>query len=412
MRIVYTFCGDLSGRPGGRLHYLAILRELAAQGHEMLALVPKYGWRKSELVVEGNHIRRVRLLLPSVRFANLLFQLLMVLLLPGILFWFRPDVLLIRGTVGFWWLAAILGRMLGLRVVAEINGVPWSEFRSRGKGWFPTFLAKISTVALCRAAHTIIAVTPGIGRELLSCLGPHRLEDIVVVQNGADRNVTPPEKRRQIRESRGFTDEDFVVGYACSMDFWHSVEVLVRGYEALPEEIRHRVHLVIFGHYVLPDLPLPIREHIHVTGHITPAEVREQMTALDVAVLLSDCRIVSRHGFSSLKFWEYLAAGLPVIVQEDDNLSPIVRRYFSAFSLPKPTAEAFSQAILSCWNRRKELPAMGQNNREQFERRFTWTHAARWVSWALTRDETWIRDFEPDHPCGLLETFPKTDAAR
>ncbi|MBN1555214.1 MAG: glycosyltransferase family 4 protein [Phycisphaerae bacterium] len=406
MRVIYTFCGDLSGRPGGRLHFLAILRELAAQGHDVLALLPKYGLSKADMIPENENIRRVSLLMPPVRFANLLFQFVAALLLPAVILWFRPGVLMIRGTVGFWWLMAVIGRMFRVRVVAEINGIPWSEFRSRGKGKFSIALAYATTKAFCRSADTIITVTPGIGWEILRAIGRRRIRDVFVIQNGAEVNHTPPSRRSEIRRGLGIPESAFVVGYACSMDFWHSVDIIVRAYALLPDEVRREVHLLIFGNYTLPDSLSKDREHIHITGHIMPGQVREQLLCLDVAVLLSDCHIVSRHGFSSLKFWEYLAAGLPVIVQEDDNLSPMMRRFFSGTIIPKPTSEACAKAIVENNAHRKELSARGTATREQFEKSFTWTHVAKWVSWVLTKDDSWIRDFEPSHPCGRLETFP------
>ena len=98
--------------------------------------------------------------------------------------------------------------------------------------------------------------------------------------------------------------------------------------------------------------------------------------------------------------------GLPVIVQEDDNLSPIMRRYFSGTMIPQPTPRACAEAIIENDSRREELPAAGRRNREQFENQFTWAHVARWVSWVLTRDDSWIREFDSSYPCGRLEKFP------
>jgi glycosyltransferase involved in cell wall biosynthesis len=123
-------------------------------------------------------------------------------------------------------------------------------------------------------------------------------------------------------------------------------------------------------------------------GQIPPEEVPRTLEMFNVGtVLLSDIHQMHRWGYSPLKFWEYLAAGLPVLTFQDSNMGEIIMRNHLGFVISLDEKEKdFPKKILdvlkeiACKYSNGTLSEMGRQNRAFVHNNHTWRHAAEQVA--------------------------------
>jgi glycosyltransferase involved in cell wall biosynthesis len=152
---------------------------------------------------------------------------------------------------------------------------------------------------------------------------------ITVVPNGADvsRFRPDPDARAAIRKQLGLADDELVIVYSGGMNAWQCFPESVDFTTALAG-VRGEVHLLV----LTPDLGLaqqhlkrtcpPLRHHALTVSH---HEVPRYLAAADAGLLLrapNACNVVA----SPMKFAEYLACGLPVVIgPEVGDYSDLVR---------------------------------------------------------------------------------------
>jgi glycosyltransferase involved in cell wall biosynthesis len=78
---------------------------------------------------------------------------------------------------------------------------------------------------------------------------------------------------------------------------------------------------------------------------------------------------------SPLKFFEYLAAGLPVLVTEDSHLGPLMREHGLGAMVSSCDPVEISRLLIQMM-RDPELRAKGIRNRELSETLFSWDWVA------------------------------------
>jgi glycosyltransferase involved in cell wall biosynthesis len=87
-------------------------------------------------------------------------------------------------------------------------------------------------------------------------------------------------------------------------------------------------------------------------------------------------------GTSPNKFFDYIAAGLPVLNNYPGWLAEMIQANQCGFVVPPKDAVAFADALERAANNRNELKSMGQRGRALAEGQFARTELAdRWVDW-------------------------------
>jgi glycosyltransferase involved in cell wall biosynthesis len=264
--------------------------------------------------------------------------------------------------------------------------VPWEEMRSRGLGRLATWVAHRTTCLLCRCADVVISVTPGIGEELQRQTGmaPQRF---VTVQNAADPAQVCDGDGAKVRASLGIEEDDFVVGFVGTFDVWHGTQELVASIEQLDEDIRDSTVYILAGDgecwQSTRDAAAQHGRHAVFPGTIRRSDIRDWLAAFDLGVFVTHDDRKLRYGTSPLKFWEYLAAGLPVLVTEDPNLSPIVREYDMGLIISNASPQSIARAMKHILARREAFHAIGQRNADWASRRGFWSHACQKVEAVL-----------------------------
>lgn len=409
MRILYTLMEDLRPQSGGMLHFRAVADHLARQGHDVFVLAGQYDTGASlRREARSARWRGIFLALPRVRFIFLVFQLLSVLLLPAIVLIHRPKVLVVRGGAGLYWLVQLVARLLGLRVVVELNGVIWEEMAMyRLPGFFRSIGLK-TTDWLCRTADAIAAVTPGIGRELQARFAVPD-DKLYVVQNGADPDGFPPDPdlRRAVRSELGVNEADLLLGFIGTFQPWWGLEEMLDALDRLSADLQPQVKLLLAGHGTQDELVArraSANPRVLLHGPMNRAKVARTLAALDAGLMVIVDPRKTRYGTSPLKFWEFAAAGLPIICHDETNLTPLVERYEMGLVVEDLSAAGIADGIESLAARREYFARRGCANRELVAERFSWSHTAKRMAYLAAGD--WPGDDDPSPVrCGPLSAI-------
>ena len=385
MRILYVLAENLNRTGGGIVHFLAVARGLQRLGHTVFIMGPQYGASMNR--PPDLHGIYVPMLLRSMA-TFLLFQLLAAVLFPFIVLLHRPEVVLVRGGTGVFWLLHLAARAFGVRVVLEANGVWWDEMISRG---FPPWLARLvrwSCIWQCRTAHRIISVTPGVGEELVRAARVPA-ERVFPIDNGADPGEFDRSRRETGRRRLAIEPKTYVVGFLGSFAPWRGTLELVESASRLPEDVRRHTRYVLIGggdlwrtcRRVARDLGLG--DVVHLPGKVPHQQVAECLAAFDIGVLLTTDAANRRLLGSPLKLWEYMAAGLPILVSDDSYHRPLVEVHGIGLLISDPTPEGIAAVVAEAYRRRRELAETGRRNRELVVQRFSWNEVSKRVAGVL-----------------------------
>jgi glycosyltransferase involved in cell wall biosynthesis len=375
MRILYCAIDQtVPAAHGGSVHITSVAEGLAALGHDVHVIVtpgvsrpsgavnwhgmrPPYGIRQLRLL----RARRVRRLAEQL----------------------RPDVIIERyynfGGEGL--LAATrVGALAVLDVISPVIDYPGSPKRrldrlllirpmERWRNW------------QCGAADLIITPLAGI---LPGHVPPERILENEV---GADVARFHPHAKRIEAVPRGASDT--VVIFTGAFRAWHGAVHLVEAIRRLRARGRRDVRAVLVGGG--PELTR-VRQAAHgidgitLTGPVAHEDIPGYLAAADVGVAPFD---VTAHaplslGFywSPLKVFEYMAAGLPVVVPRIDRLASIVRDGIEG-ALYEPSDPDGLAATLERLTDPSLRAPLGRAARLRAERDFSWRRHCEAIDRAL-----------------------------
>lgn len=343
MRIAVV-CSDLGvrvpGNKGASLHLQAITAALDRVGHEVVligveghgdpwvttpALLVKHPGRASGLRRE---LRKLATVEAIVRAAT------------PVVHAFRPDVVYERlslfGTAGVR-LASIRGSLHAVEVNALL-----AEEEARWRGLHLKKLARSRERRVLRRAHLRVAVSEEVAHAVRSVAGG---DATVVVPNGVDTDLFAelPEKRAA-RQQLGVQATGPLIGFVGSLRPWHGLDVLIEALALLDDGV-----LAVAGDG-------PIREELQRlaaqrrvdhrvkwVGHLEHARIPAFLAAIDVAV--APYPSLPEFGFSPLKLYEYLAAGVPIVASDLGQIRDVLDAGRLGRLVTPGDPEALSQAL-------------------------------------------------------------------
>ena len=197
--------------------------------------------------------------------------------------------------------------------VLEVNALLTAE-ETAWRGLHLAELARTMEAEVLGSADLRVAVS----EEVLDLVAPYAAGAAsIVIPNGVDTELfAPHHDRHRSRAAFGLPRDAALLGFTGSIRPWHGLDVAITALAGLPE----RVHLVVAGDgpvkadLVRRAVALGVDHRIHWLGHLPHERVPEMLAACDVALApypqLPNC------GFSPLKLYEYLAAGVPVVASD------------------------------------------------------------------------------------------------
>jgi glycosyltransferase involved in cell wall biosynthesis len=348
MRIL-VFCDeDLSVPGGGARQVIELSRGLASRGHALRVVMPapllaqQAARALQGLQVDAAAVIRVRGLRP------LSYLLSSARALASVMTDWRPDVLLwfdSPGQVGPLW--AI--RRAACPYVLFVNGLPQEELTGFWT-WPP--IAGLVAAALRRAvreAHAVVSVCDEILGWMQQEWGLAK-ERCRIIRNGVDPDLFRPVDPREARRALGLEEQGAYIVFVGGFFPWHGLELLI---EAAPEVLKALpgVRFLLVGDgQTRSGLERQVRrkgleDAVRFPGRVGYHEVPTWIGAGEVGVVLH--RATRSYPGDSMKLWEYLACGRPVVATAGPGYGDLVTSVGAGRSVRAGDAESLAHALLS-----------------------------------------------------------------
>ena len=284
--------------------------------------------------------------------------------IPGIFArWFRrkPFVFEVRDL----WpeLPRAMGVIQNRFVLAAMSFLEWASYKS---------------------AHRLIGLSPGIV-DGIARLGIQR-NRIVMIPNGCDLDLfaEPVAPWRP----KGVKPADLMAVFAGSHGVANGLAVVLEVGAELKRRKRDDVKLVLIGDGKLkPQLAEQARksglDNIIFHPPVNKSKLAGLMKATDVGMQILDNVPAFYYGTSPNKFFDYIAAGVPVLNNYPGWLADLIVEANCGFAVPPDSPPAFADALEYAADHREELKAMGRRSlslaRERFDRLKLADHFVDWL---------------------------------
>jgi len=236
------------------------------------------------------------------------------------------------------------------------------------------------TQALIRMADAV--TVPGFALATYACTvrGKVGSKQVYVVPNGVSEHFLKPHDGSQIREKFGYEEEDLVVGYVGSIEFWLDMKTLIRALsKAYRDGLKVRFMLVggrLQTAYVKNVMKWIRDEGIeHITnwvGFVEHKKVPEYVAAMDVGTIPFDVENPTAYYAAPNKLWEYLSQGVNVV----STPIPEVLAYSSLLKVAIARSEEEYVAALKKVNRERNARNHDQNRVMTYLKRRSWSATA------------------------------------
>ena len=399
MHLLYLNTEDLSREvSAGRVHFWAVARGLAALGCRVTVVAPRYRGKQISL---PSGIFGLFLPVPFKNALSLLaFELQLLLLIPWLVVRQRPTSVLVRGGGPAWIpaLSFIAFRLCGVPVTLECNGIAWEELVKRQASPLLVWFVRFSAWQQARTCNRIIGVTREIG-DAYCDLARRPRAVATEIPNGVDPGElsVSEEERLAARRAQGIPDDCLVVGYVGSFTVWHGIpEVLDAAASLRALGVDNVVFLLAGTGEFLAEAhrrkEAGALENVRFLGQARDRnELRCWMASFDVGL----CTNRPGH-WSPLKFFEYLALGIPIIGSGVPQVLRILREADAGIAMETPSGEQIADVVRTILDNRERWNEVGRKNRQLAESVHSWANVAEQVRAVLSQPV--IASAPVDHP--------------
>lgn len=364
MRIILTWSENLNKEGAGRGHFVHLAQQLAARGHQVRILTPGFNPRTTEdLGVPITYLPVGRRSIATF----LLFHLWMLLAMPWLILRYRPQVVYSRGTLHAFMIQAIC-RLMGVAYVAEINGIGYTELSVRNR---PVQAALVDLVDRWnhRWASAFICVTEGMRQEMLR--RGARPDRVFAIDNGAATEMFVPGDFRAARRELNLPQDAILIGFVGGLAAYQGLDLLIEAAALCPADHSPPIYYILVGggeRRAMVEEKIAekgLQSRFILAGTVDHRRVPLYLEALDIEVISVYDERITRFGLSSLKFWEALSMGLPILVPDVTGLGKTLKELNWPAEYPTGDPQGLAKQILStiprlaeCRQRRQELHAI------------------------------------------------------
>lgn len=279
----------------------------------------------------------------------------------------------------------------GSRFVFEVRDL-WPELpREMGVIKNPVVLTLMDWLEFVsyRSAHQLIGLSPGIVRGITRRGVPP--ERVTMVPNGCDLTLFA-DKAAPWRPE-GVRPGDLMAVFAGTHGMANGLGAALDAAKVLQGRGRSDIKIVLLGDGALKEalMARAAREgldNVVFCAPVNKARLSGLMAATDVGLQLLANLPAFYYGTSPNKFFDYIASGVPPLINYPGWLAEIVRDERCGYAVPPDDAEAFADALVHAAAHRDELRRMGERSialaRAQFDRARLGGEFVAWLQRAAT----------------------------
>ena len=166
--------------------------------------------------------------------------------------------------------------------------------------------------------HADMVTTPGVALAIYAReVGARK---VVIVPNGVSEHFLQRHDGGEIRRKLGYHDNDIVIGYVGSIEFWLDMEPLIKAVARAQKE-QLPVKLLLIGKHLQTKYSKQVEKMIRQYGiahntawlHFVPHEqIPKYIAAMNLATIPFDIYNPTAYYAAPNKLWEYLSQGVPV----------------------------------------------------------------------------------------------------
>ncbi len=262
----------------------------------------------------------------------------------------------------------------------------WPEIpKSMGVITNPIVLLLMSWLewATYHSAHRLIGLSPGIVEGIKK--RGIQADNVTLVPNGCDLSIFSDSDSSQ--RPAGVTDEQLMAVYTGTHGMANGLDSVINVARELKSRNRKDIKLVLVGDGKLKDELVATAEKeelANIVFHppVSKMEIAGLMKSADLGMQILSNIPAFYYGTSPNKFFDYIASGLPVLINYPGWLADMIKENNCGFTVDPDDPVAFANALESAANDRSELRKKGINAnalaREDFDRIKL---ADKWCTW-------------------------------
>lgn len=261
----------------------------------------------------------------------------------------------------------------GIPGILEVNA-PLIQEQAKHRGLVDRTLAEQVAQQVFSTASAIIAVSEEIKTYIESYPGVS--QRVYVIANG----VNPERFSSRIESALSIHSEPFTVGFVGTLKPWHGLSILVEAFDRLHQTYTNtRLFIVGDGperdNLVTELSARGLLEATHFTGTVTPDQIPGLLAKMTVAVAPYPHQ--SDFYFSPLKVYEYMAAGLPVVVSRIGQLRALIKDEINGVLCPPGDAVALAATLERLYHNPEWGKQLGKAARQTIQHHHTWDAIAK-----------------------------------
>lgn len=385
------------GSAGIRSYEMA--RRLIHHGHQVTMVCGSYGGGKTGLEQNFINGRRegivdgIRIIEFNLAYSNsdglvkrsalfLKFALKSI----GIALTTKYDVVFATTTPLTAGIPGIFARWLrGKKFVFEVRDL-WPELpKQMGVIKNPIILGMLSLLewASYRSAHRCIGLSPGIVKGIQR-RGVSESK-IALVPNGCDLTIFG--QKSESWRPDNVADSDLMAIFTGTHGMANGLDAALDAAKVLQERGRKDIKMVLIGQGKLKPYLQERAKKENINNVIFHAPVNKEklsglMASADIGLQLLANIPAFYYGTSPNKFFDYIAAGLPVLNNYPGWLADMINENGCGYAVPPENPTAFADALEQAADHRETLVVMGKKARKLAEDKFNRQQLAdKWVNW-------------------------------
>lgn len=277
----------------------------------------------------------------------------------------RYDVLFATTTPLTAAIPGIAARWLrGARFVFEVRDL-WPELpKAMGAIRNPLVLAAMGALewTAYKSAHRLIGLSPGIVEGITR----HGIPDarVAMIPNGCDLTIFSTPQAEPWRPA-GVSPEDLMTVFAGTHGPANGLHAVLDAATELKRRGRGDIKLVLLGQGKLkPSLMQRAAaeglDNVVFHDPVPKLRLAGLMAATDIGMQILDNVPAFYYGTSPNKFFDYIASGLPVLINYPGWLAEKVKQNRCGYAVPPTDPAAFADALIDAADNRAALPDMGR----------------------------------------------------